>query len=69
MVTGQCGLVEDLWYQTQILEDGDGLAVGGGDARGLLPSMLEGEETEVQEVGDALRGRVCGYDPAGLAGP
>jgi len=65
---GQVGLVEYLGDQTHVLEDGDGAAVGGGDASRLLAAVLEGEEAEIYERGYPLGGGVDAEDAAGLAG-
>ena len=62
------GFVEDLGHQTQVLEHGDRLPVRRGDAGRLLAPVLEPIETEVDEAGDTLPGRIGGEDPARLAG-
>ena len=66
---GQGGLVEDLGNQSHVLEDGDGLAIGGGDPGRLLAAMLEGEKAEVDELGNPLPRCVDAEYAAGFAGP
>src|SRR4029077_2803231 len=55
-------LVEDLGDQAHVLVDADALTVGDGDARGLLPPVLERVEPELGEVGDVLAGTVDAED-------
>ncbi len=62
-------LVEHLGNQSHVLEDRDGFAIGGGDAGRLLAAMLEGEETEVDQLGNPLSRGVEAEHSAGLAGP
>ena len=50
------GLVEDLGHEPHVLVDRDPLAVRGGDARGLLPAVLQRVETVVGQLGDVLAG-------------
>ena len=60
-------LVEDLGDEAHVLDDGDGLAVAHRDPRRLLAAVLEGEETQVGEVGDRVARCVDPEDAAGLA--
>ena len=64
---GQAALVEDLGDEAHVLHHGDRLAVAHGDAGRLLTAVLEGEKSEVGELGDRLARRVDAEDPAGLA--
>ena len=52
-------LVEDLADQALVAHGHDVAALGDGDARGLLPTVLEGVEGEVGETGDI---RALGVD-------
>ena len=62
-------LVEDLRDQAHVLVDQDAAAVGGGDARRLLPSVLQGVQAEVGELGDVLAGSPDAEDATGVLRP
>src|SRR5699024_7399846 len=65
---GQAPLVEDLGDQTHVLVDEDLLSVGGGDAGGLLATVLEGIEAVVGQLGDVLARGPDAEDAAGVLG-
>ncbi len=58
--------VEDVGHQPHVAVDVERLAVGGDDAGGLLPAVLEGVEAQVGEVG-GLFGLADGPDPEDAA--
>ena len=58
--------VEDVGDQPHVAVDVERLAVGGDDAGGLLPAVLEGVEAQVGEVG-GLFGLADGPDPEDAA--
>src|SRR4051812_5208723 len=58
-------LVEDLVDQPEVALGQDvAAAVGRGDARRLLPAVLEGVQREVREAGDVVLGRIDAEDAA-----
>ncbi len=63
---GENGVGEDLGDEAHALHVGDVVAVGGGDAGGLLPAMLEGVEAPVGEAG-GVGVVVDGHDAAVFA--
>jgi hypothetical protein len=65
---GQCRLVEDLGHQAQVFVDDHAGAVADGDAGRLLTTVLEGEESEIRELGDLFLGCPNSEDAAGILG-
>ncbi len=61
-------LLEHLGDEPHVLVDDEPGAVGDGDAGGLLPAMLQGEESEEGETGDIHLGSVDGEHPALVVG-
>ena len=59
-------LVEDLGDEAHVAQDGQAAAVGDGDARGLLPAVLEGEQAEVRDARDVALGGANAEDTAHL---
>jgi hypothetical protein len=55
---GELLLVEDVRDEAHLAEDGDPRAVGDGDPRGLLATVLQREEPEVREARDVALARV-----------
>ena len=58
------GLVEDLRDEAELTDRLDVAAVGDGDARALLPAMLQGVEREVREARDVAVRRADTEDAA-----
>ena len=63
---GECGLVEDLAHEAQVLVDEDVVPLAHGDAGRLLPPVLLSEEPEVREARDVVAGRPHTEEPAFL---
>ena len=63
----ELGLVEDLGHEAELTCGDDLPAVDGGDARGLLPAVLQCVQREVRETGDVGLRRVNAEDPAFVA--
>ena len=66
--TAQVLLVEDLGDEAHVPEHGEAPAVGHGDARRLLPAVLEGEEPEVRDARDVAVRRANAEDTTHLVG-
>ncbi|MNC87647.1 hypothetical protein D3C83_33840 [compost metagenome] len=64
---GEAALVEHLGDEAHVLHHGDRLAVAHGDPGRLLAAMLEGEQSEVGQLGDRLARRIDAEHPAGFA--
>ena len=60
----QLALVEDLRDEPHVADGEHAAAVADGDARALLPAVLERVEREVGEPGDVAAGRVDAEDAA-----
>ena len=60
-------LVEDLGDEAELAQRGDVAALAGGDARRLLPAVLERVEAEVGEAGDVAAGGEYAKNPAFVA--
>jgi hypothetical protein len=60
-------LVEHLADQPLVAHGHDVAALRGGDARRLLPAVLEGVQGEVGQPGDVVAGGVDAEDPALVA--
>ncbi len=57
-------LGEDLCDEPELAEDGQAPAVGDGDPGRLLPSVLEGVQSEVRDARDVAARRVDSEDAA-----